>query len=223
MIVADSQDIFRAGIATVLTKDKCFRIIAQCADVEGMMHAITRFPGAIVLLASLRRPDWDRLHLLLEEAGSRAIVIAEDDESAGAYMRQGFRRVVFRSVTATALAECVRRVDRGNAWVPQLAMVGLQDVDEVGTRVRDRLSSKGIRIVALLVQGCTNGEIANRLKTTEQVIKNYLRFIYDKTGVSTRLELALFTVHHRVLARAVEEMGSKLEAEEQQSAQSAVA
>jgi len=99
----------------------------------------------------------------------------------------------------------------------------LQDVDEVGTRVRDRISSKEIRIVALLVQGCTNGEIANRLKTTEQVIKNYLRFIYDKTGVSTRLELALFTVHHRVLARAVEEMGSKLEAEEQQSAQSAVA
>ena len=53
-----------------------------------------------------------------------------------------------------------------------------------------------------------------RLKTTEQVIKNYLRSVYDKTGVSDRLELALFTIHHRVLAQAAAEVGSKLEAEE---------
>jgi len=52
------------------------------------------------------------------------------------------------------------------------------------------------------VQGCKNKEIAIRLGTTEQVIKNYLRSIYDKTGVSDRLELALFTLHHHVLADA---------------------
>jgi DNA-binding CsgD family transcriptional regulator len=71
-----------------------------------------------------------------------------------------------------------------------------------------------MRIVALIVQGCKNREIATRLKTTEQVIKNYLRSIYDKTGVSDRLELALFTIHHRVLAAAAADVGSKLEAEE---------
>jgi DNA-binding NarL/FixJ family response regulator len=70
-----------------------------------------------------------------------------------------------------------------------------------------------MRIVALIVQGCKNREIAGRLKTTEQVIKNYLRSIYDKTGVSDRLELALFTIHHRVLAAAAAEVGCKLEAE----------
>ena len=84
----------------------------------------------------------------------------------------------------------------------------------VGTRVRDRLTPKEMRIVALIVQGCKNREIALRLKTTEQVIKNYLRSIYDKTGVSDRLELALFTIHHRVLAQAAAEVGSKLEAED---------
>ena len=78
--------------------------------------------------------------------------------------------------------------------------------------------------MALIVQGCKNREIAMRLKTTEQVIKNYLRSIYDKTGVSDRLELALFTIHHRVLAQAAAEMGNKLEAEEQaQAAPTAVA
>ena len=70
----------------------------------------------------------------------------------------------------------------------------------VGTRVRDRLTPKEMQIVALIVQGCKNKHIATQLNTKEQVIKNYLRSIYDKTGVSDRLELALFTIHHRVLA-----------------------
>src|SRR5258707_1287501 len=59
-----------------------------------------------------------------------------------------------------------------------------------------------LRIVALIVQGYKNKEIATQLGTTEQVIKNYLRNVYDKIGVSDRLELALFTIHHRILAEA---------------------
>ena len=113
IILADSQDIFRAGTAKVLAMDEDLRIVAQCPDVERMMHAITTFPGAIVLFASSLHPDMGRLSMMLEAAGSRAIVIAENDESAGAYLCQGFRGVVFRSVTATALVECVRRVARG--------------------------------------------------------------------------------------------------------------
>jgi DNA-binding NarL/FixJ family response regulator len=123
--------------------------------------------------------------------------------------------VVFRSVTGNALVECVRRVAAGDVWLPpQLMQADSPEDDLVGTRVRDRLTPKEMRIVALIVQGCKNREIAMRLKTTEQVIKNYLRSIYDKTGVSDRLELALFTIHHRVLAEAAAEVGSKLEAEE---------
>jgi DNA-binding NarL/FixJ family response regulator len=219
IILADSQAIFRAGTAKVLAMDEDFRIIAQCADLERMLHAITTFPGAIVVFASSLRPDLGRLRMVLESAGSRAIVIAENSESASAYLHQGFRGVVFRNVTGTALVECVRRVAGGDTWVPpQLAIAEVTEEDMVGTRVRDRLTPKEMRIVALIVQGCKNREIALRLKTTEQVIKNYLRSIYDKTGVSDRLELALFTIHHRVLAQAAAEMGSRLEAEEQQQA-----
>jgi DNA-binding NarL/FixJ family response regulator len=165
-----------------------------------------------------------RLMMVLESAGSRAIVIAENNESASTYLQQGFRGVVFRNATGTELVECVRRVAVGDTWVPpQHAIAEVPEEDMVGTRVRDRLTPKEMRIVALIVQGCKNREIAIRLKTTEQVIKNYLRSIFDKTGVSDRLELALFTIHHRVLAHAAAEMGSKLEAEEQQAARLAVA
>lgn len=215
IILADSQAIFRAGTAKVLATDDDLRIIAQCTDVERMMHAITTFPGSIVLFAASLKPEVKRLCEVLEVAGSRAIVIAENNENANDYLQLGFRGVVYRSVTGTALVECVRRVASGGTWSPVQAVASdSPEEDLVGTRVRDRLTPKEMRIVALIVQGCKNREIAVRLKTTEQVIKNYLRSIYDKTGVSDRLELALFTIHHRVLAQAAAEVGSRLDAEE---------
>jgi DNA-binding NarL/FixJ family response regulator len=224
IILADSQAIFRAGTAKVLAMDEDLRIIAQCTDLERMYHAITTFPSAIVLFAASLHPDFPRLRVLLETTGSRGIVIAENTDAASSYLQQGFRGVVFRSVTGPTLVECVRRVAAGETWMPPQVMVpDSPQEDMVGTRVRDRLTPKEMRIVALIVQGCKNREIAMRLKTTEQVIKNYLRSIYDKTGVGDRLELALFTIHHRVLAAAAAEVGSKLEAEEQAASADAVA
>ena len=224
IILADSQSIFRAGTAKVLAMDEDLRIIAQCTDLDRMHHAITTFPGSTLLFAAALRPDLIRLRGLLETMGSSGIVIAENNDDARNYLQLGFRGVVFRSVSGPALVECVRRVAAGETWVPpQLVQPESPEDDMVGTRVRDRLTPKEMRIVALIVQGCKNREIATRLKTTEQVIKNYLRSIYDKTGVSDRLELALFTIHHRVLAAAAADVGQRLEAEEQQVPPSAVA
>ena len=224
IILADSQAIFRAGTAKVLATDEDMRIIAQCTDLDRMHHAITTFPGSIVLFAASLRPDLGRLRTLLESTDSRGVVIAENTDAPSAFLQQGFRGVVFRSVTGNALVECVRRVANGETWAPpELVLTDSPEDDLVGTRVRDRLTPKEMRIVALIVQGCKNREIAVRLKTTEQVIKNYLRSIYDKTGVSDRLELALFTIHHRVLAQAAAEVGSRLEAEEMAAAPTAVA
>jgi DNA-binding NarL/FixJ family response regulator len=223
VILGDSQAIFRAGTAKVLAMDEDLRIVAQCTDLERMHHAITTFPCAIVLFAASLRPNFAQLAGLLETVGSRGIVIAENNDIVDSYVQLGFRGVVFRSITGQALVQCVRAVAAGETWLPpQLLRIESPVDDMVGTRVRDRLTPKEMRIVALIVQGCKNREIATRLKTTEQVIKNYLRSIYDKTGVSDRLELALFTIHHRVLAQAAAEMGNKLEAEEA-AAPSAVA
>jgi DNA-binding NarL/FixJ family response regulator len=215
VILADSQAIFRAGTAKVLAADDDFRIIAQCSDTERMMHAATTFPGAVVIFASALKPELGRLRVLLDAMGSRGIVIAENSETAGTYLQQGFSGVIFRNTTGASLVDCVRRVAAGETWQPLQAVLGdVSSEDMVGTRVRDRLTPKEMRIVALIVQGCKNREIATRLKTTEQVIKNYLRSIYDKTGVSDRLELALFTLHHRVLAEAAADIGNRIEAEE---------
>jgi DNA-binding CsgD family transcriptional regulator len=68
--------------------------------------------------------------------------------------------------------------------------------------VRDRLTDRELRIVAAVVQGYKNRDIAMQLYTSEQMVKNCLRNIFDKIGVSDRLELALFVLHHRILAQA---------------------
>jgi len=214
IILGDSHEIYRVGAARVLAADEDMRIVAQCGDPDRMYRAIAAFPGSAVVFAASMSPDLTRLRILLETTGSRGIVIAESNDSVWAYLEQGFWGVVVRNVSGPTLLECVRRVAAGEIWLaPQLTQLDCTDVDMMGKRVLDRLTLKEMRVVALIVHGCKNREIALRLGTTEQVVKNYLQSIYDKAGVIDCLELALFTIRHPVLARAVARAASDLEVE----------
>lgn len=211
LILADNQAIFRAGTAKILAMEDDFRIIAQCAEADRLFPALDTFRGAIVIFASSLKLEAQNLVSRITAAGSRSIVVAENGESVQPWFTAGVQGAAHRSVTGPALIECVRHVGQGERRVRAAGVeVPSTDEDAVGTRVRDRLTPKELKIVALIVQGCKNKEIALRLTTTEQVIKNYLRSIYDKTGVSDRLELALFTIHHRILAEAAQAVGEQI-------------
>jgi|SRR5271170_107084 len=206
IILADNQELFRTGTAKILTIDHGFRIIARCGGAERLYQALEAFRGSILLFASSLRLDISLLVERVRAQDSLSIVIAEEGEFTSSYLSAGVNGAVHRTVTGPALIDCLRRVVRGECGVhvPGLrAGSPAQEEDRVGARARDRLTPKEMQIVALILQGCRNKEIALRLTTTEQVIKNYLRGIYGKTGVSDRLELALFTIHHRMLAKAV--------------------
>ncbi|MBV8674358.1 MAG: response regulator transcription factor [Acidobacteriaceae bacterium] len=211
IILADNQAIFRAGTAKVLAMEDDFRIIAQCGETERIFATLDTFKGAILLFASALKPN---LHQLVDRVRSNAslcVVIAENSEPTASYISAGVQAAVHRAINGPALIDCVRRVARGERGIQVAATsTGAIEEDLVGARVRDRLTPKEMKIVALIVQGCKNKEIAMRLTTTEQVIKNYLRSIYDKTGVSDRLELALFTIHHRMLAEAAAQVGDAM-------------
>ncbi|MFP5227084.1 MAG: response regulator transcription factor [Acidobacteriota bacterium] len=211
LILADNQAIYRAGTAKILAMEDDFRIIAQCAEADRLYPAIDTFRGAILVFASAMRLDPQVLVPRLAAAGSRSIVVAENGEAVQPWFSAGVHGAAHRNVTGPALIDCVRHVGQGDRNVRALGveMPGTEE-DAVGSRVRDRLTPKELKIVALIVQGCKNKEIAVRLITTEQVIKNYLRSIYDKTGVSDRLELALFTIHHRILAEAAQAVGDQM-------------
>ena len=211
IILADNQAIFRAGAARVLVLEDDMRIVAQCEDGERLLAAIEPLRGSVLLVAASLRMDIREAVARARAAGSRIILIVENGEQVGEELSGLFDGVLSRSVSGNLLVDCVRRVAQGERFVQRSNVMTMQAADAVGSRVRDRLTPKEMQIVALIVQGCKNKEIAMQLGTKEQVIKNYLRSIYDKTGVSDRLELALFTIHHRALAEAAAKAGNLIQ------------
>jgi len=212
IILADNQAIFRAGAARVLVLEDDMRIVAQCEDLTHVLSALDAHRGAILLFSSSLQLDADAVLAHVRAAGSRAILIAENGAEVAEDLARFLNGVIFRNVAGVDLVDCIRRVAAGQRWVQHSNVTSILTQDAVGMRVRDRLTPKEMQIVALIVQGCKNKHIATQLNTKEQVIKNYLRSIYDKTGVSDRLELALFTIHHRVLAEAAAHASDLLQA-----------
>jgi DNA-binding NarL/FixJ family response regulator len=211
LILADNQAIFRAGAARVLALEEDMRIAAQCDDLPKLSSAIDSLRGSIVVVASSLHPDMKELLAHTDAVGSRLILVTENSEQVADEIALLLDGVLCRNVAGTELVDCVRRVSRGQRFVQRTNVTTMHATDSVGTRVRDRMTPKEMQIVALIVQGCKNKDIAMQLGTKEQVIKNYLRVIYDKTGVSDRLELALFTIHHRVLAEAAAKAGNLIQ------------
>jgi DNA-binding NarL/FixJ family response regulator len=211
LILADNQAIFRAGAARVLALEDDIRIVAQCDELARLTSAVDGVRGAVILVSSTLRPDLAILTTQAHALDSRVILIAENSEHIADQVVAILDGIICRNIAGPDLIDCIRRVGRGQRCFQRTNVTTMQAIDTVGTRVRDRLTPKEMQIVALIVQGCKNKDIANQLGTKEQVIKNYLRSIYDKSGVSDRLELALFTIHHRVLAEAAARAGNLLQ------------
>jgi DNA-binding NarL/FixJ family response regulator len=204
IILADNQAIFRAGIARVLINVPNMNVVAQCTDAPQLKDAIENLPRSITLFPS---SITDNLHVPIDwikEAQSRAVLILEHDAMLEDDIANRLDGVLLRSVSPTQLIECLLRVHAGRRYFQRALVKTMPSSDQVGARVIRRLTPKELQIVALISEGRKNKDIANRLGTKEQVVKNYLRTIYNKIGVSDRLELALFTVHHHALAEVVE-------------------
>jgi DNA-binding NarL/FixJ family response regulator len=200
-VIADNQAIFRAGAARVLSAEVDIRIVGQCDQPQRLTEMTTTMRGCVLLAARALITDLPALSALAKAANSRLIVLTERDEVLRAEEYALIDGLLCRHTNGTRLVDCVRRVGAGERMVTRPVST-MRSTDAVGTRVLARLNHRELQIVGYIVRGCKNREIADEIGTKEQVVKNYLRTIYDKTGVSDRLELALFTLHHPVLAEA---------------------
>lgn len=203
IILADNQAIFRTGVAKVLAVEDDLRIVAQAETPEKMMMALEKFHASVLIFSSDMHTNLQAVVETARKLKTKLVLVADNGADSRHYLSNGVHGVIYRNVSGEALVQCVRKVSKGESWVQDTnESKETAENDLVGARVRDRLTAKELKIVALIVQGYKNKEIATQLGTTEQVIKNYLRNVYDKIGVSDRLELALFTIHHRILAEA---------------------
>lgn len=203
IVIADHQAIFRAGIAKILAVEDDMRIVGQPRCIEQLLVCLDKLRVRVLLLSS---GFHDPLNDVVDQAKLRSVpvlILAESNQPATRFTSIGAKGVVYRSVPGEFMVEAVRRVARDETYV-QIHKPGFDEDSEdlVGARVRDKLSDKEIRIMAAVVRGFKNRDIALQLYTSEQVVKNALRHIFDKTGVSDRLELALYVLHHKVLAQA---------------------
>ena len=129
---------------------------------------------------------------------------SEENQTVELY-RRGVRGIVSRSISPDLLVRCVRRIAAGETWIDNQSVSWVieayraQAAALVNPRVQPKLTPKEMAIITCITQGKRNKEIAFQLGTTEQVIKNYLRKIYDKLGVSDRLELALYCLHNKII------------------------
>lgn len=206
VILADNQAVFRTGFVRFLAVEGDFRIVGQCDDLARLYKANQSARGTVVVFASSLEADVKQLTADAGSGNNRLIAVLERGESPHPLLSLGIPGILYRDVGRKDLLDCVRKVGRGERFtqsLPVKSAAGFES-DMAGERVRDRLSKKELQIVGLVIRGYKNKDIAKELNNTEQVIKNYLRSIFDKTGVSDRLELALFTIHHKLLLDAVE-------------------
>jgi len=140
---------------------------------------------------------------------TRVIVLtaAEDDRDVVRAMRLGARGVVLKQSASDLLVKSIRKVFDGEIWLDNRMTAEVIDAFKKSAesgqrREKPLLSDREKEIVQLVAQGFRNREIGEKLFISEQTVKNHLHNIFDKLGVSDRLELALYAIHHRLIDQA---------------------
>src|SRR6202000_1920665 len=209
VILADSQAIYRVGMRKVFALEDDIRVVAQAETLEKLDAPLQRFPTDVVLLeGQLIAGTVDAIPQFVRRAPNAKLIVqvSESDESNTVELyRRGVRGVVPRSISPDLLVKCVRKIAAGETWIDNKSISWVIDAyraqatNLTNPRTQPNLSPKEVASIGCITRGMRNKEIAYQIGTTEQVVKNYLRKIYDKLGVSDRLELALYCLHHQIL------------------------
>ena len=203
VILADHEKIFRIGMASALAAEDDIRIVGQPSTTAQLLHGIDNFRSHVVALSSAFLPSIDEIKAVCERHHTAMMLLGDYGENELPRWSLDFQAVVRRSSPSNTVVDCIRHLARGGRVVyapPKKTKT--ESHDHVGLRVRQRLTLQELSILSDVVHGYKNREIAVRMGTNEQSVKNSLRKIFDKTGVYGRLELALFVMHHRTLADA---------------------
>ena len=210
IVIADDHPILRDGLRKLLQAERGLQVVGEAGDGEEAIRLVREFKPNILLL-DLRMPRRPGLEVLRELATLSApvstIILAAEIETAEIVeaIRLGARGVVLKESTTQLLLECIHSVMAGHYWVGREKVSDLvkalqsllPPADE--PRKRFGLTPRELEIIAAIVEGYTNKDIAQKFSISEQTVKHHLTNVFDKLGVFNRLELVLFAVEHQLV------------------------
>lgn len=216
ILIADGHAVMREGLQRLLSAETGFEVIAEASDPAKMAALAEHYQPEIILVeSSLGGESVPALlrRLKASRCLSRVIVMTASarHEDHVQFVRSGACGILTRDTSSEMLVKGIRKVCAGELWVDRrtTAEAMRQMVDAraalplprggANERGTSALSKREREIAGLVAQGFKNKDIAARLFISEQTVKNHMHNIFEKLGVSDRLELALLTIHHGLI------------------------
>ena len=204
----DDHSIFRDGLRRLLEAKAGFEVVGEGRTGSDALRLVTELSPDLLLL-DLAMPDMSGLDVVgaldLPHSGLRVVLLTAyaDSQQVLEALRLGVRGLVLKESATEMLYKCIHAVMKGEYWFGHDQMPALVDalrhMSAPPARVpAETLTAREVEIIRAIADGATNRDVARQLGVTEQTVKNHLSHIYDKLGVSNRLELALFAIHHKL-------------------------
>jgi DNA-binding NarL/FixJ family response regulator len=209
ILIADDHPVFRQGLMSIFRKETGFLVVGEATDGQRALDMIGEVHPDVLLL-DLVMPKMTGLETLRELASAatpvRTILLTAgiEKEQIAQALQLGARGIVLKDSSTEVLLTSIRTVADGQFWVGQSKVTDLVEILKTylpadgGGKKNFGLTARELDVVGSIVSGFTNKEIAEKFSISEQTVKHHLRNIFDKVGVSNRLELALFAINHRL-------------------------
>lgn len=214
VLIAEDSSLFRDGLSNLVSTQKDLHVAGTVDNAATANEQIRLLRPDVVLLGwSASAPASQRIFAAIQEnkLHTRIIMMIADDgkEDLVEAIRIGCSGIVPKTTSTELLLKSIRKVHAGEIWLDRLSTADVirrlskKGSGNVAARqgLRDQgaaLSTREREIVGLIAQGFKNKDMAERLFISEQTVKNHLHNIFDKLGVSDRLELALYAIHHKL-------------------------
>jgi DNA-binding NarL/FixJ family response regulator len=201
LVLADDHPLLLDGLEALLRGAGDCEVVARCRDGEEALQAVRRHKPDVLVL-DLRMPHLNGLEVLRRMRGeglaTRVVVLtaAVNDEEVVEAVGLGVDGVVLKEMAPEMLVKCVRKVHEGGTWLEHAsagrALDRMARREEARRELSSALTSRELDVVRLVASGLRNRDIADRLGIGEGTVKIHLHHAYEKLGVDSRLELAMF-------------------------------